>query len=418
MAHRIVGGKTLVVCPLSIVDAAWKRDAQTFTPDCKVLNLWRLWQQNRNKRKATRDRNIGAAVAAYDIIVVNFETFKIVKDYLDGQITTLIIDESSKIKSPKSQITKALTRFAKNVEHTYLFSGTPAPNGHIEYFTQVALLDPTVFGSSYYRFREQYFSSDPMGFKWWLRPEMKPVFMEQLGKVMSVVNKEDVLDLPGKTDNVRDVILSPAEQKAYKQMHDELIVEIEGENISAFNAAVKLMKLRQVTSGFIMHPEAGTIKIGESKLKCFLELIDEIGDHPVIVWTQFHAEADRLKENLDMDCQVIDGRTPPGERDDIIERFKKSEPRILVAHPRTIGHGVTLVNCQYQIYYSLSFSHEEHSQSRDRIYRKGQNKPCTYYYLIAPGTIDAYMFKVLSGKATREAAVMEYVKNQKLFEGD
>jgi SNF2 family DNA or RNA helicase len=236
--------------------------------------------------------------------------------------------------------------------------------------------------------------------------------LDKIAQFSSVVKKEDVLDLPERTFNIIDVILSPAEKTAYRDMINHLVAIIEDEEISAFNAAVKCMKLRQVTSGFLINENSEVRVFGKSKLNALVDLLEDIGNQQVIIWTQFVHEAEQIKTLLkDKSIGIINGSSKQADKDNWIKDFKAGDIQYLIAHPLSMAHGVTLTNCTYAIYYSLSYSHEEHVQSQDRIYRKGTTKPCTYYYLMAPGTIDTVIYNILQGKQKAELAVLDYVKH-------
>jgi SNF2 family DNA or RNA helicase len=115
---------------------------------------------------------------------------------------------------------------------------------------------------------------------------------------------------------------------------------------------------------------------------------------------------------------VINGAVKQEDRDISIQAFKANRLQYLIAHPRSMGHGVTLTNCNYAIYYSLDYSHEAHSQSRDRIYRYGQRNACTYYYLLADKTIDGVILKALNAKSNVEKAVFDYIRKGKKTNSD
>uniref|UniRef100_A0A6M3KZQ9 Putative helicase n=1 Tax=viral metagenome TaxID=1070528 RepID=A0A6M3KZQ9_9ZZZZ len=428
--------KTLVVCPLSIIMAAWFEDLDKFRPELTKCNLWQQWKRQKRLYQQALNR--------HQVCIVNFESFKVQVNYLrNANFEMVIVDESSKIKSPKAAITKELTTFCDNVQYVYLMSGTPAPNNDLEYFSQVRIIDPIIFGKSYYSFRNRYFFNPGYGFKWISQRDMRPKFLSQLSKAMTVIRKEDVLDLPERTFNLRDVLLDPNEKKVYNEMAKTLVAEIENEEITAYNAAVKIMKLRQVTSGFIFNENGVPLTIGKSKLNELLSLLEEIGDKQVLIWTQFQYEASEivkalapdqframqvgkfqdvlLKGNGQRPVGLCNGTVPQATKDLQVQMFKDGRIKYMVAHPKSLGHGVTLVNCHYAVYYSLGYSSEEDKQSKDRIYRKGQRNACTYYFLLAPGTIDHVIYRALETKTKMEAAVLEYVKGaykaKRIWEG-
>ena len=405
--------KTLVVCPLSIITNAWIEDAEKFYPGLKIINLWAFKKRRKSQSGAIAYRK---ALESCSIAVINFDSFRAIADELSKVgFKMLIVDESSKVKEFKSKITKALIKFADDMPYVYLFSGTPAPNSEMEYFSQIRMLDQELFSTSFYGFRSRYFYPAGYGGYQWKMMEGKRIeFMEKLAKVTSVVKKHDVLDLPEKTINVRDVYLSPKELKIYKEMERHLIVEFEDTEVLAANAAVKLMKLREATSGFLIGEEHKIVVTGHSKLKELKYLLEEIDDQ-TIIWTNFHHEAASVTDMLTkagISWVRADGTIKQEGKDEAIRKFKSGEAKVFVAHPASVGHGITLTCCSFMVYFSMSYSYELHQQSSDRIYRYGQKNACSYYYLIAKDTVDEVIVKALSKKKKVVDEVFAFIKGR------
>jgi SNF2 family DNA or RNA helicase len=396
--------KTLVVCPLSIITNAWINDINKFSPELKVINLW---EYNKNKKNK---------IPEHQIALINFEQFRTNYTKLKNY-KMLLVDESSRIKDHKSQITKAMIKYVNNIPYVYLFSGTPAPNNEMEYWSQLRVIDPLLLGANFYEFRNKYFySPDTYGYKWVMQPGKREEFLNKLSQKTRVVRKEDCLSLPERTFNIRSVSLSRQEMEAYREMEREMLLEIEDHTITATNAAVKIMKLRQGTSGFF-YSEKRVFQTGRSKLDALLELLEEIGNHQVIIWTHFHVEADLVEKELSNNCIRIDG-TVSGQtqKDDLLKNFINRNTRYLISHPASLGHGVTLTNCSYAIYFSMSHSYELAYQSQDRIYRKGQRNACTYYYLVVPKTIDEAIIKAIQKKESAALAVFNFIRRKEMIE--
>lgn len=412
--------KALVVCPLAVIETAWMEDLKNFAPGIKTANLWMLKQ----KKSPAMKRFYRKSLEECELALINFESFRSIKKDLDqAGFSMLLIDESAKIKDGKSLITKAIIDFSDNMDFVYPLSGNPAPNSEMEYWSQLRIIDPMLFGRSFYAFRNEYFySSGYGGFKWKMKEERRTEFLEKLASVSEVVRKEDVLTLPGKTENIRKVYLNTLERKAYEEMKRNLVIEFGGQEIIAVNAAVKQMKLREGTSGFYIDEDKRVVKIGQSKLNALEELLEEIGDRQVVIWTHFHFEADEIeklfgkisKSRSGVTWGRVDGTIKKQtEKMQTIERFKNGDIQYIIAHPGSIGHGVpSLVVCSYMVYFSLSHSWELFNQSGGRIYRKGQVNECFYYYLIADRSVDEVIYKEsLLAKGNIAEAVFRYIKS-------
>lgn len=418
---RYHGGKALVVCPLSIIEPAWIADCQRFTPDLSIASLW-------SKTPAKRLEQLNGDA---QIHVVNYEGLKGLYDELAQQhYNVLIVDESSKMKNWRSQITRALLSFAgvrfkdspyrteHVIPHRYVLSGTPAPNDESEYWAQVTLVEPnSAFPQNYFAFRNRYFASKMMRYgkgkpfkQWTFIEAKKPEFMEAMKAMADVVRKEDAVDLPEQVHVVRQVHLSDNEQHAYNAMKRFLACKVHDVEIVAPTVMAEIMKLRQITSGFAYCMDGvgqtGTIHIGRSKLEELQEILAEIGDSQVIIWANFIEEIEWLSKTLK--APALYSQTP--NREKAIADFQAGKSRYLIANPQSAGHGLTFVNCSYCVYFSLNYSYELWKQSMDRIHRIGQANRCTYFYLLAAGSIDEIIYDALQQKRNLSEAVLTYLK--------
>ena len=394
--------KTLVVCPLSIIESAWLDDIKKFAPELKAISLW-------DKTKAQRLRRLEIKSQVY---IINFEGFKMLQKELEkANFQIIIIDESSKMKNNKSQITKALLDFSNKINYRYILSGSPAPNSPLEFWAQMAFVDPNLLGDNFYRFRNNWFyQSDWSGYQYSITPPNKEKLMRKIGRKAIFFAKDDCLDLPDKTYVTRKIEMSDVQKAAYQQMKDDLLLEIEGKTIIASNQIAKIMKLRQVTSGYIYDESRGTIKISDTKFNELFDVLDEIGDRQVIIWIQFHFEGVELMKHFKEKACALWGDVKAEDRITAINQFKSGQKQYLIANPATAAHGLTFTNCQYSIYFSLSYSAELWKQSQERIHRIGQAKNVTYIYLICKDSIDEKIYTALQGKKKISDECLNWLK--------
>jgi len=414
-------GPALIVCPLSIIDVAWIEDAAKFTPELSIISLW-------SKKPAERKERL---FEDHDIYVVNFEMFKLLyEDICRRDFNIIIVDESSKMKNPKSQITKALISLAgfgpiyktrKNpysrkipIACRYILSGTPAPNDKSEYHQQIKFITGRgnkCFDDNFYSFRGKYFQAIPIGFtghnRYEFRRDMRAEFMAAMKPVTHVVRKQDALDLPEQIHEIRKVYLSPHERNAYESFKLEKVLELQNETVLARTALTEVMKLRQFTSGFA-YSDCGIIQTGKSKVKELKALLEEIGNHQVIIWANFKYEIRTLLNELPKKSISLWSQTP--DKADVINAFINGHYQYLIANPQSAGHGLTFINCQDAIYFSLNYSYELQKQSQDRIHRIGQQNKCTYYYLIADKTIDEVILETIQKKDDLSSTILEYLR--------
>lgn len=325
---------------------------------------------------------------------MNYESFKILRNHImKKKFDCMIVDESSVMKNMSSQITTMILDIAKLIPHRFVLSGCPTPNHNSEIFPQMKFVDPELFGNNYYGFLARYFHQDMSNpHNWFQTDEDKERYFSRLSNKSVFLRKDDCIELPEKVFEIRKFDLA----KRQKVYYDDLINDIK-EHInqwSKFEFTAKLMKLREVVSGFVINKDGTITDFDNNKEELLREVIQEIGDKPIIVWCQFQHEIDTLAKKFG----GVGLTSKTKNRDDIIRSFKNNEIKLLFTHPQLVGKGLTFTNCTYNIYYSLSFSYEEFKQSQDRIHRIGQNNKCTYIILQARGSIEERIYDCIQRK--------------------
>jgi len=412
--------KWLVICPLILIENAWLEDSRRFVPRLKFQNCWA-------KTKQGRIDNINTPAQVY---VTNTESFVNYMEHFEQQrFHGVIVDESSDMKSPKSNVSKAIVEFAHTVKRFYLLSGTPAPNGEWEYFMQMRAIDYYSMPPSYTQFKQYFFTNisfNPQYEKLCIRPDRKDELLSIVKEHAIYVDKEDVLDTPGRTFIEVEMTIPEELRKHYNLLKNELYLELQdGLQITAPSTAAKLNKLNQVTSGFVIDTQAKKENefYGDNKQEWYLldpyrfdeldRLLKQFGEEQVIIWANYRIEFNLIQERLKDKCRVIHGGVGIGDKNTAIQQFKSGAIRYLVANPASADKGLTLTNCHINVYFSLNWSYELFKQSMERIYgdKKRQPKHCYYYIMITKGTIDRILYSdVLQGKGRASYAVLNHLK--------
>lgn len=411
--------KWLVVCPLILIENAWIEDAAKFVPDLKVVNC----------HATTKAKRLKAINSDAQIYVTNIESFASYKEYFEAMnFTGCIVDESSVMKSPKSQQSKALVDFSGVVKRFYLLSGTPAPNGEWEYFMQLRAIDYYCMPSSYTKFKEKYFvniSYNPQYEKLMVRPDMRDTLMALIRNYAIYVDKEDVLSTPGREFIEVPITMPKDLQKHYRMLKNELYLEVGDKTLTAPSAAAKLNKLNQVSSGFVIDTQAVKENkfYGEEQQEVYLlsnyrfeklkDILSMCGDSQVLIWANYRKEFEIISDMLGDTCRCVYGATSLADKNRAIQEFKRGDIQYLVANPASADKGLTLTNCHLCVYFSLSWSYELFKQSMERIYGGISSQPnrCRYYIMIAEHTIDDILYHdVLQGKGDASAAVLSHLK--------
>ena len=391
----------MIVAPLSTLESVWVKEIEKWANHLKKVVLW---------------HNLKAFNFDYDIYIVNFEGFKKLvnetKIPIKDKIGCLIIDESAKIKSHNSQITKILLSFNK-IEHRLCLSGVPAPNNLLEYFSQMKFINEDIFGTpNFFKFRNTFFYSTGYGgYQFLPMKGAKEAIMENVSKQAFSVKKEEALDLPGQVFEIRYCYMDEIQQKAYTNMKKENILEFKDSVTLAANELAKICKLREITGGFVINTEGIPVKVSNTKIEALKELLEEIPvDRQIIIWVQYHWEVLELKRELGKDACTLYGDMPQKEKTKSIEDFQVGNKRFLIAHPKSGGHGLNLQNASYSVWFSLSYSYEEYSQACDRNYRIGTTQKVTYFHLLAKDTIDEIIYKAVKNKENFSEACLNMLK--------
>lgn len=383
--------KTIILCPKSVSNSAWAADF-----------LSHFFEKNKKCRKKlvncwgkTKSERIKALNSDANIFILNYDSFKICKnEIMKMKWDCMIVDESSVMKNMKSQITSDILAMTTIVPRRYVLSGTPCPNHNSEIFPQMKFIAPDLLGNNYYGFLAHYFHQDMSNpHIWFQTQEDKDRLFAKLSERAVFLKKEDCVDLPPKVFTVKQFDLGKEQRKHYDNMISDIKDNIN--SWSKFEFTAKLMKLREIISGFVIGKDKSVIGFKTNKDDVLAETLEEIGDKPVIVWCQFINEVDRLAEKFG----GVGLTSKTKNVDKVIQDFQNGKIKLLFSHPKILGKGLTFVNCSYAIYYSLSFSFEEFKQSQDRIHRIGQENKCTYIILQAKDTIDTKIYSCLQRKS-------------------
>lgn len=343
------------------------------------------------------------------VCIVNYQLLIFIKEALMAQKWDMVImDESTYIKSCHAQVTKFVWKLVKEIPFRMILTGTPVTQGCEDIFAQfMALDDGQTFGNSFFSFRNRYFVNRGFAYPDW---QLRPGALEQIRDKMKTrshrITKEQCLDLPPKNYQVLEVEMLPAQAKAYKEIEKELLTVIDDTTITINYLMTKLIKLSQITSGFIRH-EGINIELKHDKLNTLLEILQ---DKPkAVIWCLFRRDIDVIMAALGNDAVEISGDTPLNKRAENIDSFQNGNTRFLVGQIRAGGIGVTLTAANFVVYYSQGYSLNDRLQSEDRTHRIGTVGTVTYVDLVCPNTIDIEILKAIKDKKD----VADYVTGDK-----
>ena len=391
---RGIVDKCLVVCPLSVIDN-WENEIYKWS-DCSVTIL----------RGTKEEKLMLIENEQSDFYITNYEallTFgEILQQWID-QSTMIVADESTKIKNPNAKRSKALIKLGRYTKYKMIMTGTPITQHAYDLFAPFLFLDGgESYGLSYQKFLERYFWQN--GYK--LIPRQDS--LERISNKMYLralrFMKKECIDIPDKIYTQRIVELPPYNLQKYKEMRDYAITQIESsEKITAAIILVQLLRLSQITSGFVVDENHQETNFTDNpKIDCLEEILEDIGNSKVIIWARFQRDVENIMEllkKIDIKGVALYREIKPEERDRNIRKFQNDpEIRVLVGTPGTGGLGINLTAANIVIYYSNSYSLQDRLQSEDRTHRAGQTNKVTYIDILAKETIDIGIHKILRAK--------------------
>ncbi len=247
-------------------------------------------------------------------------------------------------------------------------------------------------------------------FKWVPKPD---AFQRAYDAMQPAIRfkTEDCLDLPPVTYQNRECDLSPEQKRMLKEMAREFVADKDGATITAANAAVKLVKSLQICLAAVYDDTGETCLIdAPDRLNSLKEIIEE-ADHKVIVWVPFKHTMNHLKRELSKEgygVELINGETSASERSRIITAFKDPDqaPKVLIAHPATAAHGLTLVSANICVWYGPTFSAELYTQANARIVRPGQKHHMTIIHL-GSTALEWEAYSMVNGKVDRQQKILD-----------
>ena len=406
-------GPALIIAPKSILAPAWAADIKRFFPR---LTYSIAYAHNRAK---AFDLEVDVYITNHDAvswIQKNWNTLR----HLHVPNKTLVVDESTAFKNPNAQRSKACKQLATRFDYREILSGTPNPNSILELWHQAYICDGGQrLGSSYWKFRSIACEPVQVGpgaemVEWRDKPGVEAAVFDLLSDITVRHRFEDCISIPPNVQRTVSFDLTPKCQKAYDQMEDEFIVEVEdGDNITAVHAAAKATKLLQIASGAVYNGDQYAL-IDPLRYELVIDLVEQ-RTHSVVAFLWRHQRDQLVAEarKRGIIYGVIDGSvTNPKDRTAIVEQFQAGELQVIFAHPQSAGHGLTLTKGIATIWASPTYNAEHYEQFNRRIYRSGQTQATETIHVIANNTIDERVRTRLGQKLTGMQLLLDLMETK------
>lgn len=354
----------LVVAPLSTLVSVWQNEIFEHFHHLTTAVIY-----------GDKKRRLKILSVPADVYIINHDGVEVLHNELfrRSDIDATIIDELASYRNSQTNRWKFLRPIVARAEYAWGLTGSPTPNEPTDAYGQVKLLTPERVGFSFKRFKDQ--TMRQLGqFRWIARDDANDTVLSVMQPSIRFT-RDQCFDLPPTTYSARDIPLEAQVTKAYKKMFDELAVQVRSKQITAANEGVKLSKLLQLAAGFIYDSDGkGHYIGGAARFREIISIIDG-SKAKVIVFAPFRYYVELLAGVLGRRYRVgmIHGDVPKSKRDEIFTSFEKSSDiQIIVAHPRTMSHGLTLVAADTIVWAAPCQSPETYEQANARITRSGQ----------------------------------------------
>ena len=411
--------RVLVVAPTSVC-AVWPNELQQYAAFPYTVKTLLGTKQQRLKALDDLQR---FPYPHMKVAVINYES-----TWRDGVYEALeefdadmiIADESQRIKTHDAAQSKAMHKLGDKARYKLILSGTPIQNAAIDIWSQYRFLDPTVFGMNFYAFRGRYCVMGGFNRKQIVQYRDLDTLIRKEHSIAYRVTKEEALDLPEQTFQNRYITLDKKERNLYDRLRRDSVAELtDGGTITATTVLTKLLRLQQLTGGFLVEDDADRPQlVSTGKLDALADILRDYvieGKKKLVIFARFIPEVHAIEKLCEdtlkpekMKAVAIYGDIKKEDRGDIVKQFQTDPATmVFIGQIDTAGTGITLTAADTCVYYSVNFNYATYSQSLSRIHRIGQHHPCTYIHLVVEKTVDSAILKSLSKKEDLAKTVVD-----------
>ena len=391
--------RVLVVAPLRVARDTWPEEIRKWD-HLKELTCSVVVGNMVERRRALQKEA--------DIYIVNRENLAWLYQNSRLDFDMVVLDELSSFKNAQSKRFKAMKAMRPKVKRIVGLTGTPSGNGLMDLWAEFRLLDMGErLGKYISQYRSLYFKPNKRNgmvvFSYKPLPGAEEVIYHQIADITVSMKANDYLEMPKLVSVAKEVTLSEKEKKRYDELKKSLVLELPGGEVTAANAASLTMKLSQMANGAIYTDDKNVVSIHDRKLDALEDLVESANGQPVLVAYWFKHDKDRIQKR--MEARELK------ESQDFADWNARKIPVALI-HPASAGHGLNLQQGgSILIWFGLTWSLELYQQTNARLWRQGQqSRTVIIQHIVAKGTIDERILKVLEHKDGTQAALIDAVK--------
>lgn len=397
--------KVLVVAPKKIAEGTWSKEAKK-------------WDHLQHLRVVTAlgssAKRIKALNTPADVYIINRENIPWLVDYYKQAwpFDMVVLDESTSFKNGQSKRFKAMKLVRRFIKKMVLLTGTPSSRGLMDLWSQIYLLDEGErLGKTITQFRARYFDANTHGghfTDYKPKEDAEAAVLKAISDICVSMKAEDYLELPACIEHEVPVVLDDKALKAYRRFERELLLDIDGDTLTASSAAVLTGKLLQFCSGAVYDDSHNAVHIHDCKIDAYMELLESLNGEPCITFYGYQHDKERILAALEKTkLRVLVYRGPDGE-----DRWNAGEVDVLLVHPASCAYGLNLqAGGRHIIWFTPNWSFELNDQGRCRLWRQGSPYDKVYvHYLIAQGGADEDVLAAVRDRAGTHESIMRVLK--------
>ena len=410
MFDRFDVGKVLVIGPLRVARSVWPEERQKWD-GLDFLKMSVMVGDAKQRAAALRTQA--------DVYVINRDNVKWLTDYLEKHnmpwpFDMVVIDELSSFKNHQSQRWRALRKVRPYIKRIVGLTGTPASNGLLDLWAEVFLIDKGErLGRFITRYREAYCKPAGMNpytgvvYNYVPRAGAEEQIYQKIGDISVSMKAKDYLQMPECLTVTHNVEMEAEERKLYDAMKQDLLIELEGDTLTADNAATLSNKLLQMANGAIYGAENTVKHIHDKKLEALFDLIEQANGQSVLVCYWYKHDHQRIQEFL----TATGMPTRDLKSDQDIADWNAGKIPVALISPASAGHGLNIQQGGHiLIWFSQVWSLELYSQTNARLWRQGQNEVVTIHHIVTKDTVDEDVLSALKRKDTTQQNLINAVK--------
>jgi len=395
--------RVLVICPLSIMQAAWQADLfkTAMHRTCGVAH------GTTSKRK----KIIGGV---YDFVIINYDGVNVVeKDIINAKFDLIIVDEANAYKTTSTKRWRTLARILTPDTYLWMMTGTPASQSPEDAFGLAKLVNPTGVPKYASAWKDAVMRQITR-YKWVPKPESRDTVFKALQPAIRY-EKAQCLDLPEVTYQTRLVPLTPQAARYYRVLVKEMQIQAAGETISTVNAAAAVSRLLQLSGGAVYTDDGNVVEFDVApRLSVLREVLDETAQK-VLIFVPYRHTLSMVANHLNthgITNEIISGDTTPNKRTSIFNSFQTTQhPKVLLIQPQAASHGVTLTAADTVVFWSPVMSVETYLQCIARIDRVGQKNKMTVIHLQG-SEVERRMYTMLQSKVDMHEQLVDLYREE------